>query len=137
MSARKLTLSELKKLVGQILKENALDDARNSLKSYVMDKIDFSGYSEYEGTPKSQNLQKAVEIFESEKGWDIKNIGLKRAFIDWLMGLPSILDIPYYYQDIRNLMYALGYDKAQDMDDRELSRLYYDELFSVFFGKNN
>jgi hypothetical protein len=48
--------------------------------------------------------------------------------------LPSILDIPFYYNEIRNLLYALGYDEVKDMEDQDVAKLYYDELYKVFFG---
>lgn len=105
-----------------------------NLKRFVRDKIDFQGYDKYEKTPKSRNIETAVEVFNDEMGWAVKQQGLKRAFTDWVQGLPSILDIPFYYDEMRNLLYALGYDEVRDMEDQDVSKLYYDELFKVFFG---
>jgi hypothetical protein len=112
-------------------------DSLENLKRFVEDKIDFEGYSNYEGTPRSQRVQNAIEVFKDEMGWSVKQSGLKRAFIDWLQGLPSILDLPYNYWDIKNLMYSLGYDEVEDMEDQDIAKLYYDELFKVFFKNRN
>jgi hypothetical protein len=111
--------------------ENGLEN----LKRFVEDKIDFEGYDKYEGTPKSRRLETAVEVFKDEMGWAVRQSGFKRAFTDWIQGLPSVLDIPFYYNEIRNLLYALGYDEVKDMEDQDVAKLYYDELYSVFFKK--
>lgn len=110
--------------------ENRLEN----LKRFVQDKIDFEGYDKYEGTPRSRRIETAVEVFKDEYGWAVRQSGFKRAFTDWVQGLPSVLDIPYYYSEMRNLLYALGYDEVRDMEDQEVSKLYYDELYKVFFG---
>ena len=34
-----------------------------------------------------------MDAFHKEKGFDIRRYGLEIAFIDWMQGLPSILDI--------------------------------------------
>jgi hypothetical protein len=36
---------------------------------------------------------------------------------------------------VRNLLYALGYDEVKDMEDDQIDKLYYDELYKVFFEK--
>lgn len=108
-------------------------DSLENLKNYVEDNIDLTGYGDFENVSKNNKLKSVVEIFRDEKGWDIKNQGEKRAFIDYLRGMPSLLDIATYYNEIKSLMYALGYDDVKDMDDEEIDKLYYDELYKVFF----
>lgn len=110
------------------------EDSRENLKRFLEGNIDFQGYDKYEGTPESRGIETAVEVFKDEMGWAVKQQGLKGAFKDWIQGLPSILDIPFYYNEIRNLLYALGYDEVKDMEDQDVAKLYYDELYSVFFG---
>lgn len=34
-----------------------------------------------------------MDVFRREKGFDVRRHGLEIAFIDWMQGLPSILDI--------------------------------------------
>lgn len=109
-------------------------DSLENLRRYVADGIDLTGYGPYENTPKSGRLQAVVDIFREEKGWDIENQGEKRAFIDYLRGMPSVLDIATYYDEVRDLLYAIGYDEVKSMEDEDLDRLYYDELYRVFFG---
>jgi hypothetical protein len=52
-------------------------------------------------------------------------MGERKALIEWLQGLPSTIDIPYYYDEISNLLYALGFDDVKQMEDDELSDFYY------------
>lgn len=133
--------SRLRKAIRKIVSEIAdstpnvsTSDRMTNLKRYVEDNIDVSGYDEYENTPKSRKIEAVKDIFKSEKGWDIKNQGLKRAFIDYLRGMPNILDLATYYGEVKNLLYALGYDEVEDMDDGEIDKLYYNELYKAFFG---
>lgn len=139
----KLTESQLINIIKRIVSENREDtpnfsttDSLLNLKRYVEDNIDFKGYDQYRNTPKSQNINTAIEVFKDEYGWAIERYGLKKSFIEWLQGLPSCIDLPYYYDDMKNLLYALGYDQVQDMEDQDISKLYYNELFKVFFGNN-
>jgi hypothetical protein len=53
-------------------------------------------------------------------------MGERKALIEWLQGLPSTIDIPYYYDEISNLLYALGFDEVKEMEDDEVSEFYYD-----------
>jgi len=39
--------------------------------------------------------------------------------------LEDRIDIPYYYDEISNLLYALGFDDVKQMEDDELSDFYY------------
>lgn len=132
--------TRLREAIRQMIREMdsapnvSTEDKRENLRRYVADGIDLAGYGGYANVPKSGRLQAVIDIFREEKGWDIRNQGEKRAFIDYLRGMPSILDIATYYDEIRNLLYALGYDDVKSMEDEDIDRLYYDELYSVFFG---
>lgn len=135
-----MNYNNLRKIIRKSLLENmnvlpniSTSNKRENLKKYVEDNIDFTGYDSYKNIPNSQFLQAFINLFKEERDWDITKSGLKNAFIDYLRGLPSCLDIATYYTEIRNLLYALGYDEVKNMDDPEIDQLYYNELYSVFF----
>ena len=79
----------------------------------------------------SNKIKAGFEIFVDEYGYNIKRLGLKKAFINYLRGLPSWLDIPFYYFDIKKLLYSLGFDEAKGADD-VVDKLYYESIANVF-----
>jgi len=122
-------MKELKKIIKTLLKEN-YSDKYKELKNFVLDSIEF----EDKDVSDEDKINVGLETFESEYGFMIKRYGLKKAFIEYIQGLPSWLDIPYYYDEMRDLLYALGFDEVKDMDDSDVSKLYYDEISDVFLN---
>jgi hypothetical protein len=90
------------------------------------DRIDFEGYN-LDKNPRNK-ISQLYDVFEDEYGWAIKRMGERKALIEWLQGLPSTLDIPFYYDEISNLLYALGFDEVKEMEDTEIGDFYYDLL---------
>lgn len=119
----RLTESELTNLIERTINEIREDNPYDQLEKFLKDRIDFEGYN-MDVNPEDKFTQ-LYDVFLDEYGWAIKRYGQKKALIEWLQGLPSTIDIPYYYDDIRNLLYALGFDKAKKMDDETLSDFYY------------
>lgn len=122
MKIVRLTESDLTRLVKRTLKEMQ-ENPYHELKKFLEDRIDFDGY-DLETTYNNKFTQ-LYEVFLDEYGWAIKRYGQKKALIEWLQGLPSSIDIPYYYYDISNLLHALGFDDIKEMEDDELSDFYY------------
>lgn len=126
-----LTESELINFIKKIINEQH-EDKRDNLKNYIIDNVDFDDYN----IEKSKNpLKTGLKIFMSEYDHEIKRYGMKRAFIEYLQGLPSWINIPYSYYDMGNLLYSLGYDEVRDrnMEDDEIAELYYKEISNIFF----
>jgi hypothetical protein len=116
----------MEKLIKRILKEIREENPYHQLKKFLEDRIDFEGY-DIRVNP-NRKISQLYDVFEDEYGWAIKRMGEKKAIIEWLQGLPSVLDIPFYYYDISNLLYALGFDEVKEMEDTEIGDLYYDLL---------
>jgi len=119
----RLTESDLTKLIKRTINEIREDDPYDQLKKFLEDRISFEGY-DFKSKVNNKFTQ-LFEVFEDEYGFAIKRYGLKKALIEWLQGLPSTIDIPYYYYDISNLLYALGFDEVKEMEDEDLSDFYY------------
>ena len=113
----------MEKLIRRILKEIREENPHHQLKKFLEDRIDFEGY-DIRVNP-NRKISQLYDVFEDEYGWAIKRMGQKKAIIEWLQGLPSTIDIPYYYDEISNLLYALGFDEVKEMEDDELSDFYY------------
>ena len=116
----------MEKLIKRILKEIREENPYHQLKKFLEDRIDFEGY-DIRVNP-NRKISQLYDVFEDEYGWAIKRMGEKKAIIEWLQGLPSTLDIPFYYDEISNLLYALGFDEVKEMEDTEIGDFYYDLL---------
>lgn len=123
----------MKNLIRKILKEYIEQSPFEQLESFVEKNIDLSGYDDYENS--NDKFGSLYEIFKSEYGWAIKRIGEKKAIIEWLQGLPSSISLPFYYFDIINLLYAIGFDDVKNMDESDVSDMFYD-LISDIIIKN-
>jgi hypothetical protein len=116
----------MEKLIRRILKEIREENPYHQLKKFLEDRISFEGYNIKENP--NRKISQLYDVFEDEYGWAIKRMGEKKAIIEWLQGLPSTLDIPFYYDEISNLLYALGFDEVKEMEDTEIGDFYYDLL---------
>lgn len=123
----------MRNLIRKILKEYVEQSPFEQLESFVEKNIDLSGYDDYENS--TDKFGSLYEIFKDEYGWAIKRMGEKKAIIEWLQGLPSSIDLPFYYFDIINLLYAIGFDDVKNMDESDVSDMYYD-LISDIIIKN-
>jgi hypothetical protein len=116
----------MEKLIRRILKQIREENPYHQLKKFLEDRIDFEGY-DIKVNP-NRKISQLYDVFEDEYGWAIKRMGEKKAIIEWLQGLPSTLDLPFYYDEISNLLYALGFDEVKEMEDTEIGDFYYDLL---------
>ena len=116
----------MEKLIRRILKEIREENPYHQLKKFLEDRISFEGYNIKENP--NRKISQLYDVFEDEYGWAIKRMGEKKAIIEWLQGLPSTLDLPFYYDEISNLLYALGFDEVKEMEDTEIGDFYYDLL---------
>jgi hypothetical protein len=114
----------MEKLIRRILKEIKEENPHHQLKKFLEDRISFEGY-DLDKNPRNK-ISLLYNVFEDEYGWAIKRMGERKALIEWLQGLPSTIDIPYYYDEINNLLYALGFDEVKEMEDDEVGDFYYD-----------
>lgn len=120
----------IKKIINEVINEYYETDKRRELERFLIDSIDFSEMFDYE-VPDNIKLRKIYDIFLNENGHEIKRFGVRKALLNWLQGGPSCLDIPFYYNDIKNLIYSLGYDEVQNMDKKDYSDLFYNEIIDI------
>lgn len=124
MTIKKLITETISKY-GKILKEYSNNNPYVNFERWFIDQIDFTGY---DVNKNEDPLTLAYNQFMDEYSYEIPRKGLKGAINNYLRGLPSWFDGVEYYYDIRNLLYALGFDDAKSMDDGEIDKLYYDTL---------
>ena len=75
--------------------------------SYLINNIDLSGYDLY---PKSkpESVKMLYKIFMDEYGWAVKRYGMQKAVMEWLMGIPSSINIAFWNDDILKLAKSWG-----------------------------
>jgi hypothetical protein len=127
----------LRKLIresfSELFRETYDVDVDHELEKYIIDAIDLSGHG-LDNVSDYEKIREFYNIFISEKGYELKRIGLKRALEDYLRDLPSSIDLPTYYNDVKNFLYAIGFNEIKDMEDDELDRFYYNKLVEVILN---
>ena len=100
--------------------------ARKELAKVLTGSIDFAEYGGGENTLKRVYDTFKTEFFHEN---ELKRQGgsMPRVIAEWLRGLPSVIDMPFYTENIINLMYAVGYD-TKEMEDIDIDSLYWMEL---------
>ena len=131
MKNNKCTKENLNKIIESVIKEYYEKPKNENLKEYIINNIDFSDHN-FGHISDDKKIRKGIEVFYSEQEHNINRMGFRKAFSEYLRGLPSWLDMPIYYWDIKNLMYSLGYDEVKDIGDDDLDKLYYNEVAKIF-----
>jgi len=105
----------------------------------ILENIDLEGYGLSNDLTEYDKVKKLHKIFKGEYGWNIDRMGERRAFCEWLQGLPSALTVPFYNYEILNIAYLNGLIKANATEDEEDKFLnnYFVNLSDAFFTLYN
>lgn len=109
------------------------------LKNKILNEwISLEGYN-IEPKNNKEKLQYLYDIFKAEYGFNIARLGLNKAFAEWLKGLPSCFNIPFWNVDILKLAEELGQDTTTEKQQEKILNSYWDfittktfKLFSSF-----
>lgn len=104
--------------------------------STILDSIDLSAYG-IDATTNFDKVQAVYKIFLSEYGHEIaRQRGNEvAAFREWLMGLPSVLTVPFYYCDQIKRAYVHGLLPANctESQEDEFCQSFFDNCAQAFF----
>lgn len=95
--------------------------------TYIIESIDNSGYSENVLETDKDKLKFLRDTFLAEYGWNIKQDGELKALQNWLMGLPSAINIAFYNHDILQLAkqwQTLPADATEKQEDKVLANYW-------------
>ena len=115
------------------------------VKQYLIDNIDISGYDYPAQNTDVGKLKILFEIFNQEYGWAISKYGKVKAIKEWLMGLPSSVNIYFYNEDIIELAKswgALKMNASEKQEDKILNNYWnllsnnLNQLFEKVKNKN-
>lgn len=96
----------------------------------IVENIDLEPYELNNDVNLYDKVNAAYNIFKQEYGWNIERMGEKRAFAEWLSGLPSVLTVPFYYYEM--LQNAKNYGE-EIKDEDKFCDDYFMNLSEAFF----
>lgn len=92
-------------------------------KQYIINAIDSDGYTDKPLTTNKQKIEFLQNVFMSEYGWHFERTGnIIESLKEWLQGLPSCLDIVFYYSDIIALAVEWG-SLSKEHSDKEAEKI--------------
>ena len=103
---------------------------RDAIEIYILDHIDTDNYGKQFKYDR-EYLSFMLNVFKAEYKEHIKRDGIKKAFEDYIMSVPSIFRIHIADCDIRYLLRSWGVEF--DEDDDEIYILYKRIIREVFF----
>jgi hypothetical protein len=106
----------------------------------IIENIDLESYELSNDVYLYDKIKTLYNIFKMEYGYNIERMGERRAFCEWLQGLPSALTVPFYNHDILNRAYLYNVISANATEEQEDEFLdsYFMNLSDAFFTlKNN
>jgi len=96
----------------------------------IVDNIDLEPYGLDNDAYLYDKIKTTYNIFKREYGYMIERIGERKAFAEWLQGLPSALSVPFYYYEILENAKASGIEVK---DEDKLFESYFTDLSDAFF----
>ena len=73
------------------------------LHTFIINAIDGEAYDAVSKT-ENEKIDFLFETFYAEYGWRAEQIGEQPAMAEWFSGLPSVIDVPFYNEDIAQLL---------------------------------
>lgn len=109
----------------------------SKVRRFILDHIDTDGY-ENQTLPDDPVLA-CFEIYWYEHGsWGMQHrpaFNIENDFVDWLMGLPSCMTVPFYFTEERNYLRDWLITPNEEMlkDDDRMDDRYWHTIATVFF----
>jgi hypothetical protein len=100
----------------------------------IVNSIDLDAY-DIAAKDNFEKVQETYKVFLSEKGYEIKRVGERPAFTDWLQGLPTVLTVPFYYYEQLKLAKKsnlIPKDASEDQED-EFTQSWFAKCTAAFF----
>jgi hypothetical protein len=79
----------------------------------IVDNIDLESYGLSNDVYLYDKIKTTYNIFKQEYGFMIDRVGEVNAFKEWLMGLPSVLSVPFMNSEILSLAKDNGFLNVQ------------------------
>jgi len=73
---------------------------------FILDSI--KPYEEDQPIKEDQKLNYLIDTFKKESGFNNKTDHFQNSFSYWLSGLPSVINLPFYNEDVIDLAVKMG-----------------------------
>lgn len=96
---------------------------------YLLNAIDSEGY-DVEISTNEDKVKFLADCFQKEFSHEIKRNGGHKALMSWLQGLPSCINLPFYYCDIISLAKEMGGlpEHATSAQEDKITDNYYNYM---------
>jgi hypothetical protein len=114
-------------------------NAKHPVFEYILNAIDKNAQQDYnlpyEPTTIHEKLQFVLDTFRKEYDHEIKRRGEYSAFTEWLMGLPTAINIDYTYFDILRLAVEWGSisEDATEKQQENMTNNWFNFIMVKFF----
>jgi len=109
-------------------------EQKQAYKEYTIDSI-----MHYENEKLRNPIKYFFHIFYKEQGWEINKMGEMKALTEWLMGLPSVIYLPYYYGEQIELAKKFGSipQNATEKEEQKIIDNYYNFFANILINLRN
>ena len=105
----------------------------------ILEGIDLESY-DIKAESNFDKVNAAHKVFLSEYGFAINRMGEVKAFKEWLQGLPTVVSVPFYNNEILAIGYVNNYIKAdatEEEEDNFLNEWFFNLAKAFFVLKEN
>lgn len=104
------------------------------IREHILNSINAEGYEQQPKTEK-EKLQFVVDTFNAEYVYpqNLQRYGTyQELFKQWLMGLPTALQVEFTYHKVNEFMESIGLKQPENKSDDETFHLYLDLIYREF-----
>ena len=115
-------------------------EARQGIREYLLENYCPDGYDEYEETSSLKQIARNVlSCFYDEKvKYDSRKMIFEDLFLEWLSGLPTILNADYYLHSAKAVLGDILQESQEERDrfseqqaEEQLGRMIWSELLRL------
>lgn len=106
--------------------------ARENLKKILEGNISFEDYGDNMPNTIPNVFKTFMDEYFTEYEYKRQGKSMPKVISEWLRGLPSTIDMPFYTNEIVHLMYAVGYE-TKEMEPIDVDNLYWSELGEIIY----
>lgn len=110
-----------------------MNNTKTFFENTIINNIDLESYDKSNDISTIDKINEVYKIFLNEYGFNSQRMSKENAFKEWLQGLPSVVNIPFYNYEIIENAKKEGFKlNKESLQDKFLSE-YWMKLSLAFF----